>query len=137
MPKTAYDIQTLPRQYAELVDILAPRPIHTQSEYEDVLEMVDCLAGHKLGKDQEDYLEALLTFIEAYEEQHHEVPEGSPLDALRVLMEAHGMSAYALGKLLGDPSLASKILHRERDLSKAHIKTLCKHFGVSADLFIG
>lgn len=137
MPKINYDIKTIPRRYADLVDILAPRPIHSEAAHKRALRMVRCLAGHELSRDQDDYIDALATFVERYEDQQEKVPEGTPLDVLGVLMESHAMSAYALGKLLGDPSLGSKILRGERDLSKAHIRKLCDHFTVSADLLIG
>lgn len=48
------------------------------------------------------------------------------------------MTATDLSRLLGDESrsLGSRILRGERELSKAHIKALCKRFAVSADLFL-
>jgi HTH-type transcriptional regulator/antitoxin HigA len=87
-------------------------------------------------KDQDDYMEALSILVEAYERRHHAVPEGTPLGALRLLLESHGMSGYDLGKLLGDTTIGSKILKGKRQLSKSHIKKLTEHFGVSADVFI-
>jgi hypothetical protein len=51
-------------------------------------------------------------------------------------IEQNGMNASALGELLGNRSLGSKILREERELSKEHIRKLCERFAVSADLFI-
>lgn len=136
MPKVAYEFKSLPRTYAELVEVLPPRPIHTDSGYDEVVEMIDLLAGHKLNRAQEDYLEILSQTVEAYDREHHVLPEGSPLEVLKHLMESRGMSGYELGKLLGDPALGSKILAGKRGLSKSHIRTLCDHFKVSAGVFV-
>ena len=38
------------------------------------------------------------------------------------------MSESDLGRLLGDRSLGHRILAGERELSKAHIRTLAAHF---------
>jgi antitoxin component HigA of HigAB toxin-antitoxin module len=43
----------------------------------------------------------------------------------------HLIPASNLCRLLGGHSLGPKILGRQRALSKAHIKTLAKHFKVS------
>lgn len=136
MHKTAHDIKTLPRRYADLVEILPPRPIHVESEYEEAVEMIHVMAGHKLARDQEDYLDALSTFVEAYEDIHYPIEKRSPAQILAHLMEQQGMSANDLGRLLGDKSLGSRILRGERELSKAHIRKLRDRFGFSADLFL-
>src|SRR5687768_4396552 len=124
MPRVSSEFKSLPRNYAALVRELAPRPIHTDSEYDEVVEMIDALAGHKLNKDQEDYLEALSRFVEDYDQQHHEIPVASPIQVLKHLMAQRNMTGYQLGMLLGDPSLGSKLLTGRRALSKAHIKKL-------------
>ena len=51
----------LPRKYDALVDILPPRPIHSDDEMEEVRAMIEVLAvqGEKVPKDQLDYLDAL------------------------------------------------------------------------------
>jgi antitoxin component HigA of HigAB toxin-antitoxin module len=46
------------------------------------------------------------------------------------------MNASDLSRLLGEPALGSKILNGNRELSKAHIRTLADRFKVRADLFL-
>ena len=46
------------------------------------------------------------------------------------------MSVSDLGRLLGQRELGSKILRGDRELSKAHIRTLANHFRVTAAMFI-
>jgi antitoxin component HigA of HigAB toxin-antitoxin module len=59
------------------------------------------------------------------------------LDALQHLLEAHDMSAADLARLLDvHRTLGAMILRGERQLMLAHVRTLAKHFSVSADLFL-
>jgi antitoxin component HigA of HigAB toxin-antitoxin module len=49
----------------------------------------------------------------------------------------HGMSAADLSRILGTSrNLGAMILRGERQLTLAHVRTLAKHFCVSADLFL-
>jgi HTH-type transcriptional regulator/antitoxin HigA len=122
----------LPKTYAELVRILMPRPLHDKVDYRNALGVLDALAGHKLTRDQEDFFDAIATFVEKYESEKHaiETPNLSPIDLLRSLVEEHGMTESDLGRLLGDRSLGHRILAGQRDLSKVHIRTLAAHFAL-------
>jgi len=42
----------LPKNYAALCAILMPRTIHDEIELENVAEIIDLMAGHRLTKDQ-------------------------------------------------------------------------------------
>ena len=135
---THYAFKRLPKTYDRLVRLLPPRPIHDDTELANVIEMIDALAGHDLNKDQRDYLDALSTFVEAYESETHEIDDShiTPLDALRFLVEQPGMNGSDIGRLLGTRTLGPAILRGERQLSKTHIKRLAQHFRVSTDLFL-
>jgi HTH-type transcriptional regulator/antitoxin HigA len=135
---TKNDFRQLPRTYAALVALLPPRPIHDDADLANATEMIDRLAGFDLNADQEDYLEALATFVEAYEARRFPIDDDAitPLDALRTLLAEHEMNASDLGRLLGARTLGPAILSGRRDLSKAHIKTLAEHFKVEPGLFL-
>ncbi|MCD4825382.1 MAG: transcriptional regulator [Phycisphaerae bacterium] len=128
----------IPATYDALAGILIPRPVHDKVDYANAIEIVDWLAGRELNRDQEDYLEAISTFVEAYEAAHY--PMGrkkiSPLRALKYLLDEHGMSGSDLGRLLGARTLGAAILRGDRQLSKEHIKKLSEHFKVDAGLFL-
>ncbi|MCE5277894.1 MAG: transcriptional regulator [Planctomycetaceae bacterium] len=135
---TKSDFRRLPKTYDALVTMLPPRPIHDDVDLANVTEMIDRLAGFDLNQDQEDYLEALSTFVEAYEAARFPIDDSqiSPLDALKALLEDHGMTASDLGRLLGNRTLGPAILSGRRNLSKAAIKTLAQHFKVEPGLFL-
>lgn len=128
----------VPKTYGALVSMLPPRPIHDNVDLANATEMIDRLAGFDLNADQEDYLEALSTFVEAYEADRFPVDDSriAPLDALKALLAEHEMTASDLGRLLGNRTLGAAILARRRNLSKAHIKKLAEHFKVEPGLFL-
>lgn len=128
----------LPKSYAALVAMLPPRPIHDDVELAGATEMIDRLAGFPLNEDQEDYLEAIATFVEAYEAERFPLGRSpiTPLAALKALMAEHGMNASDLGRLLHNRTLGAAIVAGRRALSKTHIKLLADYFKVEPGLFL-
>ena len=108
-------------------------------DFDNVTEITDAMAGHKLTPDQEDYFDLLCRLVEDYEKDHAQLdtPKISALDALQHLLDAHDMSAADLARLLAvHRTLGAMILRGERQLTLAHVRVLSQHFGVSADLFL-
>ena len=80
-----------------------------------------------------------MQLAEAYEAEHHgiNVADIRGLEALRHLMDLHGMNASDLARLLRvHVSLGSKILKGDRALTVEHMKILSERFKVRADLFM-
>lgn len=140
MSKTATqsDFKKLPGTYTGLVAMLPPRPIHDDVDLANASEMIDRLAGFDLNADQEDYLEALSTFVEAYERGRFPMDDSriTPLDTLKFLLAENSMTASDLGRLLGNRTLGPAILTGRRGLSKANIKKLAERFKVEPGLFL-
>jgi len=127
----------LPKDYAGLCRILPPRPIHDQAEFQNVLEITHAMAGHRLRPDQEDYFDLLCRLIEDYEKERVDAPKVTGLEALQHLLDAHSMTAADLARLLEvHRTLGAMILRGQRNLTLNHVRTLARHFGVSADLFL-
>lgn len=129
----------LPKDYAGLCRILTPRFIHDEAEFQNVTEITDAMAGHKLTAEQEDYFDLLCRLIEDYEKEHAQLdaPKVTVLEGLKHLLDAHGMSAADLARLLDiHRTLGAMILRGERKLTLNHVRTLARHFGVSADVFL-
>jgi HTH-type transcriptional regulator/antitoxin HigA len=127
------------RTFAELTALRPLRPIRNESDLDRAQSVADRLAVlNRRTRDQEDYIETLSLLIEAYEDLHHPIDTADiePIDALRFLMNSHGMNASDLGRLLGNRSLGAAILRGQRQLSKTHIAVLCQQFAVSPSLFL-
>jgi HTH-type transcriptional regulator / antitoxin HigA len=131
--------EDVPKTYDQLLAMHPLRPIHNDVELAHATEMIDILAGHDLNVDQADYLDVLSTLVEVYENTHDPIdaPAICGLDALRALLDDHGMSATDLARLLGvHRSMGSKLLKGERALTTRHLKMLSERFKVSVDLFL-
>lgn len=128
------------RSYEGLVAALPPRPLRDRVDYEDAVEMIGRLVGYDLNGDQQDYLEALATFVERYEVEHDKTrlrSDVSGLDVLRHLVSEHSMSGADLSRLLGaSRQLGPMILRGERGLTAAHARRLGEHFAVDPGVFI-
>lgn len=135
--RSKIEFAKLPKVYSGLCRVLTPRPLHDKVDFENVTEITDAMAGHKLSADQEDYYDLLCRLLEAYETERLDTPKVTGLEALQHLLEAHDMSAADLARLLGvHRTLGAMILRGERQLTLAHVRTLARHFSVSADLFL-
>jgi HTH-type transcriptional regulator/antitoxin HigA len=131
--------EEVPKTYDQLLAMYPLRPIHNDVELHHATEMIDMLAGRDLNADQADYLDVLSTLVEAYENTHYPLddPAICGLDALRALLDEHGMGAADLARLLGvHRSMGSKLLKGDRALTARHLHMLSERFKVSADLFL-
>lgn len=134
MPRTNLKPQKLPADFDSLVRLHPPAAIHDEVAYENAIDLINRItAVANPTEGQLKYLDTLTILVERYEDETEGVePRGvSALAVLRYLLKDRGMTASDLGRLLGDRSLGPKILNGDRALSKAHIKTLAKHFNVS------
>jgi HTH-type transcriptional regulator/antitoxin HigA len=135
---TRLRFEAMPKDYDGLCKLHIPRPIRDKVDFENVVEITDAMAGHKLTADQDDYFDLLSRLIEDYEQEHGlSVPKVSGVDALRHLLDEHDMNATDLARLLDvHRTLGAMILRGERQLTLSHVQKLSNHFGVSADLFL-
>jgi HTH-type transcriptional regulator/antitoxin HigA len=133
----AISAKSLPADFHALVRILPPATIRDQVDYDNVQELIDALTSlPKLTDGQEHYLDTLAVLMHAHEEEVEPMPNVSPVEMLKFLMEQNEMNASDLGRLLGERSLGPKVLNGDRELSKAHIRKLAERFAVSPALFL-
>jgi HTH-type transcriptional regulator/antitoxin HigA len=118
------------------LEVNAPAPITSERQHKDYLAVLDKLASKgKPTSEEEKYAEVLLTLIEAYEEDHHFVPDVPAVQVLRTLMDANDLRQKDLVPIFGSESIISEVLHKKRDLNKGHIEKLSKRFRVSPAVF--
>jgi HTH-type transcriptional regulator/antitoxin HigA len=77
----------------------------------------------------------LTTLIAAYEEENHPIPDASPIDVLRTLIEANDLRQKDLAVIFGSESIVSEVLHGKREINRNHIEKLSKRFNVSPAVF--
>jgi HTH-type transcriptional regulator / antitoxin HigA len=124
--------------YQALIARFPLRPIRDEATLDAASALADELAARDdLTAEEADYLDVLSDQIERYEDQHHEIPDASPADVLRYLMDARGLNGASLAVATGLPrSLISEVLNGTRGLSKARIAKLAEFFSVPADSFL-
>ncbi len=124
----------VPEKY--VLEVSSPAPITSERQHEEYLSVLDKLASKENPtRDEEKYAAVLITLIEAYEEEHHSIPDASPVEILRTLMDANNLRQKDLVPIFGSESIVSEVLHRKRDLNRAHIEKLSKRFHVSPAVF--
>jgi HTH-type transcriptional regulator / antitoxin HigA len=123
--------------YGAFLKEKVPRPIRTRKEYDaNRQEIRDLMLETQLPPERAEYLELLVTLVEAYEREHVKLPEGSPQDILHELMDARDMKQVDLAKLVGSSGTASEIFNGKREISKALAKKLGEYFSVPHALFL-
>ena len=139
MRRTTVLQDRLPETFEDLCAMHLPRTIRDKVDYENTAQMVDRLAVMaRRSKGQEEYLETLSELIEAYDQENFRTAaSSSPLDAIRFLMRAHGLSASDIGRILGSRSLGAAVLRGDRQISKKNALKLADHFKVNPGVFIG
>lgn len=106
-------------------------------DYDVLVEALDELLGI-LGDDENHPLASLASqmgdLLESYDEANRPLPKGSGVDALRYLMQEHGLAQGDLPEV-GTQSVISEILGGKRQLNVRHIRALAERFGVPAEVF--
>ena len=112
--------------------------IRTEREYDAAVERLNSLV-HKVGDNPKDpryrLIETLSVLIEAYDREHHSLPEASSIEVIRFLMEEHGLTQKDLPEI-GSQGVVSEILARRRTLNVRQIRALAARFGVDPGAFL-
>ncbi|GER78731.1 MAG: helix-turn-helix domain-containing protein [Anaerolineales bacterium] len=112
--------------------------IRNEQEYNAAVKRLNELLD-EIGADEKHPLYSLLdtlsTLIEAYEEEHHPIPEANGSDVLRFLMDEHGLTQSDLPEV-GSQGVVSEILNGKRELNVRQIRKLAERFHVSPAAFM-
>ena len=110
----------------------------SEKEYERLVSFLDTLIDD-VGENEEHPLASLMdtigNLIEIYENNRLPEMEGTPTDALRYLMQEHGLKQSDLPEI-GSQGVVSEILNGKRRLNTRQVEILGKRFGVSPGVFL-
>jgi HTH-type transcriptional regulator / antitoxin HigA len=128
-------------KYGLLLMQTLPSVISNEQELERLTEQVDRLMtkGIKQGElspEEDSLLELLAVLIESYEDEHYPMPEVSPNEVLRFLMEERELKQKDLLHIFGSTGITSEVVNGKRSISKAQAKKLAEFFRVSVEIFI-
>lgn len=112
--------------------------MNTDDEYDKAVATLNTLLdsgaandGHPLS----DLVNTLGVLIGEYDAEHYPQADVSALDALRFLMEQHGLSQSDLPEV-GSQRVVSEVLTGKRELNLRQMRALSARFALPASLFI-
>jgi HTH-type transcriptional regulator/antitoxin HigA len=114
---------------------LAPR---TEREYDAAVVRLNELVD-EIGDNPKDpryrLIETLSVLIDAYDREHHKIPDISGSELMAFLMEQHHLSQNDLPEI-GTQGVVSEILRGKRQLNVRQITVLAGRFGISPAAFL-
>lgn len=128
--------RTAARKKPDLIEPLLA--IRSEREYDKAVERLNALvdeAGDNPKDPRYRVIETLSVLIEAYDREHHSLPEASGIEVLRFLIEEHGLAQRDLPEI-GSQGVVSEVLRGRRRLNVRQIKALAERFGVDPGAFI-
>ena len=112
--------------------------IRSKREYDESVARLNLLLD-QVGDDAEDpryrLIETLSVLIEAYDREHHTMPDASGIEVLRFLMDVHGLTQRDLPEI-GTQGVVSEVLVGRRRLNVRQIRALAQRFGVEPGAFL-
>ena len=112
------------------------KPIKTESDYQSALKEIEKLFGAKPGSSEGDQLDVLITLVEAYEDEHYDIPAPDPIEAINYFMESRGLTRADLEPYIGSRARISEILNRKRPLTLSMIQRLHAELGIPAEVLV-
>ena len=112
--------------------------IRNEREYNAAVKRLNELLD-EIGDNEKHALYSLLdtlgTLVHTYEEEHYPISDVTGTDALRFLMDEHGMTQSDLSDV-GSQGVISEILNGKRELNVRQVRLLAKKFKVSSAVFV-
>ena len=112
------------------------KPIKTEADYQSALIEIERLFGAKPGSSEGDHLDVLITLVEAYEDEHYDIPAPDPIEAIHYFMESRGLTRADLEPYIGSRARISEILNRKRPLTLSMIQRLHSELGIPAEVLV-
>jgi len=111
--------------------------IRTEHEYDKAVEELNALVdevGDHSQNPRYRFIETLSVLIEAYDKEHHRLPDASGVEVVRFLMEQHGLTQSDVPEI-GSQGVVSEVLAGRRKLNVRQIQALAERFGVNPGAF--
>ncbi len=113
-------------------------PIRDEAHYTRMTQMLESLLDEAGGDERHPIMglvDIVGDLIEDYETEQCPVPETTGIEALKFLMEQHGLKQGDLEEI-GSQGVVSEILTGKRELNVRQVRALSERFGVSTATFL-
>ena len=112
------------------------KPIKSETDYNEALQMLEALWEVEEGTEDFDKLDILATLVEYYEKKHHHIAPPDPVQAILFRMDQEGLNRSDMEEYLGSPSKVSEVLSYKRGLSITMIRNLSAKLGIPSEILI-
>ena len=133
------DLKSVQSAWQGLNKLVPLGPITNAKDYELRVGVMDEVL-YRIGANESHRLMPLLDIItrqiEAYEAQHHALPDAPPAVVLAYVMEEKGIKHTDLAEELGGQSIVSAVLNGKRELNTRQVRALALRFKVSPAVFL-
>ncbi len=122
-------------QFRRATDIA---PIRDDAHYARMTALLEALLEEAAGDENQPAMELVDIvgdLIEDFEADHYPLPEATGVEALKFLLEQHGLKQSDLPEI-GSQGVVSEILAGKRDLNIRQVRALSERFGVAAATFV-
>lgn len=113
-------------------------PIRDEAHYQRMVEMLDALLDETGGDERHPAMglvDIVGDLIDDYESEHHPLPDTTGAQALKFLMEQHGLKQGDLPEI-GSQGIVSELQSGKRELNIRQVRALAKRFAVSPATFV-
>ncbi len=132
------DIQKLLPAWEQFRAATDISPIRDEAHYTRMTQMLESLLDEAGGDERHPIMglvDIVGDLIEDYETEQCPVPETTGIEALKFLMEQHGLKQCDLEEI-GSQGVVSEILTGKRELNVRQVRALSERFGVSTATFL-
>jgi len=114
----------------------APHLIHTDEQLGKYTQaLFELTAKARPTRYEQEAIELLTLLVDRYESERYPIPDASPGEVLRFLLEQNGLSQRDVASELGGEATVSLVLSGKRSLTREHIARLSRRFRVSPAVF--
>ena len=113
-------------------------PIRDEKHYKTLVTVLEALLDETAGDEHHvamGLVDIVGDLIEGYEAENHPLSQGTGIQALKFLMDQHGLKQGDLAEI-GSQGVVSEILSGKRELNIRQVRALGERFGVSASTFV-
>lgn len=113
-------------------------PIRDEAHYVRMTALLEALLDETAGDESHPAMglvDIVGDLIGDHEAAHHPLPVSTGIDALRFLMEQHGLRQADLAEI-GSQGVVSEVLAGKRELNIRQVRALAERFGVSPATFV-
>ncbi len=113
-------------------------PIRNEKHYKKLVATLEALLDETAGDEHHPAMglvDIVGDLIADYEAEHHSLAPATGVQALKFLMDQHGLNQGDLSEI-GSQGVVSEILAGKRELNIRQVRALGERFGVSAGTFV-